>query len=379
MRLFEYEAKEIFRRFGILVPNGAIAGSPDEVDSAVRKVGLPVAIKAQVLVGGRGKAGGIKFADSLEEAVEKAKELMSEKTMGHRVRRILIEEKLDIRHEYYLGVTIDQLSGKPVVMLSKEGGVDVETITKERPEALISKHVSLSRGLFQFEARDICQQLGLDGAFLLKVSSILHRLYSVFDQYDAMIAEINPLVETNEDKIYAVDAMLEVDDNSLFRHSDIKLDLSRRVEDEIKREATKRRLSYVKLKGDIGVIGSGAGLTMTTIDLIKDFGGEPANFLETGGAITEQLMERAVELMLRDKRLRALLINLYGGINPMPAAAKGIVRAYERLRPKIPILVKLVGNQQEEAWSRLESAGIPVVKEIQTEVAVKKLMSTLGR
>mgnify|MGYP001103338579 FL=1 len=379
MRLFEYEAKEIFRRFGILVPNGAIAGSPDEVDSAVRKVGLPVAIKAQVLVGGRGKAGGIKFADSLEEAVEKAKELMSEKTMGHRVRRILIEEKLDIRHEYYLGVTIDQLSGKPVVVFSKEGGVDVETVTEERPEALISKHVSLSRGLFQFEARDICQQLGLDGAFLLKVSSILHRLYSVFDQYDAMIAEINPLVETNEDKIYAVDAMLEVDDNSLFRHSDIKLDLSRRVEDEIKREATKRRLSYVKLKGDIGVIGSGAGLTMTTIDLIKDFGGEPANFLETGGAITEQLMERAVELMLRDKRLRALLINLYGGINPMPAAAKGIVRAYERLRPKIPILVKLVGNQQEEAWSRLESAGIPVVKEIQTEVAVKKLMSTLGR
>jgi len=379
MRLFEYEAKEIFRRFGILVPNGAIAGSPDEVDSAVRKVGLPVAIKAQVLVGGRGKAGGIKFADSLEEAVEKAKELMSEKIMGHRVRRILIEEKLDIRHEYYLGVTIDQLSGKPVVVFSKEGGVDVETVTEERPEALISKHVSLSRGLFQFEARDICQQLGLDGAFLLKVSSILHRLYSVFDQYDAMIAEINPLVETNEDKIYAVDAMLEVDDNSLFRHSDIKLDLSRRVEDEIKREATKRRLSYVKLKGDIGVIGSGAGLTMTTIDLIKDFGGEPANFLETGGAITEQLMERAVELMLRDKRLRALLINLYGGINPMPAAAKGIVRAYERLRPKIPILVKLVGNQQEEAWSRLESAGIPVVKEIQTEVAVKKLMSTLGR
>ena len=379
MRLFEYEAKEIFRRFGIPVPNGAITGSPDEVDSAVRKVGLPVTIKAQVLVGGRGKAGGIKFADSLEEAVEKAKELMSEKTMGHRVRRILIEEKLDIRHEYYLGVTIDQLSGRPVVMLSKEGGVDVETITKERPEALISKHVSLSRGLFQFEARDICQQLGLDGAFLLKVSSILHRLYSVFDQYDAMIAEINPLVETNEDKIYAVDAMLEVDDNSLFRHSDIKLDLRRRVEDEIKREATKRGLSYVKLKGDIGVIGSGAGLTMTTIDLIKDFGGEPANFLETGGAITEQLMERAVELMLRDKRLRALLINLYGGINPMPAAAKGIVRAYERLRPKIPILVKLVGNQQEEAWSILESAGIPVVKEIQTEVAVKKLMSLLGR
>jgi succinyl-CoA synthetase beta subunit len=377
MRLFEYEAKDIFRRFGIPVPNGAIAGSPREVDLAVGRVGLPVAIKAQVLVGGRGKAGGIEFADSLKGAVEKAEELMGKKIRGHRVRRVLVEEKLGIKHEYYLGVTIDQLSGRPVVMFSTEGGVDVETIAEERPEALISKRVSLSRGLFQFEARDICQQLGLDGAFLLKVSSILHRLYSVFDQYDALIAEINPLAVTNEDKIYAVDAVLEIDDNSLFRHSDIKLDLSR-VEDEIRREATKRGLSYVRLKGDIGVIGSGAGLTMTTIDLIKDFGGEPANFLETGGGITEQLMEGAVELMLRDERLRALLINLYGGINPMPAAAKGIVRAYERLRPEIPILVKLVGNQQEEAWGILESAGIPVVKEIQTEVAVRKLMSMLG-
>jgi len=378
MRLFEYEAKEIFRKFGISVPNGAIAGSPDEVDFAVGKVGLPVAIKAQTLVGGRGKAGGIKFADSLEEAIQKTKELMSQRIMGHRVRRALIEEKLDIRHEYYLGVTINQLSGKPILMFSTEGGIDVETIAEERPETLISRHVNLSRGLFQFEARDMCQKLGLDGALLLKVSSILHQLYSVFDQYDAIVAEINPLVVTNEDAIYAVDAVLEIDDNSLFRHPDIKLDLSGRVEDEMKREAIQQGLSYVRLEGDIGVIGSGAGLTMATIDLIKDFRGEPANFLETGGGITEELMEGAVKVMLGDRRLRALLINLYGGINPMPEAAKGIVKAFEKLRPKIPILVKLVGNQQEEAWSILESASIPVVKEIQTEVAVRKLMSMLG-
>jgi len=378
MRLFEYEAKEIFRRFGIPVPNGAIARSPDEVDLAVRKVGLPVAIKAQVLVGGRGKAGGIKFVDSLEEVVEKAKELMSEKIKGHRVRKVLIEEKLDIRHEYYLGVTIDQLSGKSVVMFSTKGGVDIETISEERPESLVSKYVSSSREFFQFEALDICQKLGLSGTLLLKVSGILHRLYGVFVRYDAMIAEINPLVVTSDDKVCAVDAVLEIDDNSLFRHSDIKLDLSERVEDEIKREAIQKGLSYVKLEGDIGVIGSGAGLTMTTIDLIKDFGGKPANFLETGGAITEQLMEGVVELVLKDRRLRALLINLYGGINPMPEAAKGIVKVYEKLRPSIPILVKVIGNQQEKAWSMLESAGILVVREIQTEVAVKKLMNMLG-
>jgi len=378
MRLFEYEAKEIFRRFDIPVPNGAIASSPDEVNLAVGKVGLPVAIKAQVLVGGRGKAGGIKSADSLEEAVERVEELMSKKIRGHVVRRVLIEEKLDVKHEYYLGVTIDQLSGKPVVMFSTEGGVDIETIVEKKPESLASKKVSVSRGLFQFEARDICQQLGLHGSLLLKASNILHSLYNVFNQYDAMIAEINPLIVTKEDKIYAVGAVLEIDDNALFRHRGIKLNLSERVEDEIKREAIQQGLSYVKLDGDIGVIGSGAGLAMTTIDLIKDFGGKPANFLETGGGITEQLMEGAVELVLKDRRLRALVINLYGGINPMPAAAKGIVKAYEKLRPKIPILVKVIGNQQEEAWGMLESAGIPVVKEIQTEVAVRKLMNILG-
>lgn len=378
MRFFEYEAKEIFRKFGIPVPNGATAGSTDEVNLAVGKVGLPVAIKAQVLVGGRGKAGGIKFASSLEDAVEEANLLMSEPIRGHRVKRVLIEEKLDVKHEYYFGVIIDQLSGAPTIMLSTEGGVDVETLAGDRPETFVSRRVSSSRGLFQFEAREMCRQLEMYGSLLLKSSDILYLLYSAFSKYDALIAEINPLVVTTQDEIYAVGSVLESDDNSLFRHSDIRLDLSRRLEDDIKREAVEQGLSYVRLDGDIGVIGSGAGLTMATIDLIKDFGGNPANFLETGGGITEQLMERAVELVLKDGRLRALLINLYGGINPMPAAAKGIVKAFERLRPKIPILVKVVGNQQEEAWNILENARISVVKEIQTEVAVKKLMSMLG-
>jgi len=378
MRLFEYEAKEIFRKLGIPVPKGATAGSTDEVSLAVRKVGLPVAIKAQVLVGGRGKAGGIKFAESLEDAVEQAKESMSEPIRGHKVNRVLIEEKLNIKHEYYFGVIIDQLSGAPTIMLSTEGGVDVEIIAGDKPETLVSKRVSPSRGLFRFEAREMCRQLGMYGSLLLKSSDILYLLYGVFSKYDALIGEINPLVVTTQDEIYAVGSVLEIDDNSLFRHSDIGLDLSRRSEDDIKREAVERGLSYVRLDGDIGVIGSGAGLTMATIDLIKDFGGKPANFLETGGGITEQLMERAVELVLKDGRLSALLINLYGGINPMPAAAKGIVKAFERLRPKIPILVKVVGNQQEEAWNILEIAGITVVKEIQTEVAVKKLISMLG-
>lgn len=378
MRLFEYEAKEIFGSSGIPVPNGLTVRSPSEAAEAAKKIGLPVAIKAQVLVGGRGKAGGIRFASSLGEAVAETRRLMNRRIRGHKVKSVLIEEKLTARDEYYLGVTIDQLSGKPVVMFSTEGGVDIETIAKERPETLVSKKISISRGFFQFEARDMCRSLGLNGPTLLKVSAILHRLYGVFTRYDAIIAEINPLLVTEEGEPYAVDAVLEVDDNSLFRHSDLKLDLSARLEDEVKIEAARRRLSYVKLDGDIGVIGSGAGLTMATIDLIKDFGGNPANFLETGGGITKELMAGAVELVLRDKRLRALFINLYGGINPMPLAAKGIVEAYRKLKPEIPLLVKIIGNQQEEAWSILENAGIPVVRDIQTEKAVEKLMSLLG-
>jgi len=378
MRLFEYEAKEIFREFGIPVPKGLTVRSPEEAASATKKIGLPVAIKAQVLVGGRGKAGAVKFASNMEEAVAETKNLMNEKIKGHKARSVLIEEKLAAKDEYYLGVTIDQFSGKPIIMFSTEGGVDIETIAKEKPETLISRKISISRGLFQFEARDMCRSLGLNGSTLLKVSGILHKLYRVFIRYDAIIAEINPLLITNDGEPYAVDAVMEVDDNSLFRHPNLKLDLNTRFEDEIKIEAVKRGLSYVKLDGDIGVIGSGAGLTMATIDLIKDFGGKPANFLETGGGITEEFMAGAVELVLKDKRLKALLINLYGGINPMPSAAKGIVETYKKLKLKIPILVKLVGNQQEEAWDILEKAGIPVVKDIQTEKAVEKLMNLIG-
>ncbi len=378
MMLFEYEAKEIFRKHGINVPKSVIVQSPTEVGKALQSLSLPVAIKAQVLVGGRERAGGIKFANSLEEASEKIEELMRSKIEGKVVNKILVEEKVDAKHEYYLGITTDQLSGKPIVMVSLEGGVDIEDIAKEKPETIIYKKVSLSRGFFQFEARNMCQQLGLSRTLLQKVSDILYKLYRVFDYYDAVTSEINPLTVTKEEEVYAVDAKLEIDDNSIFRHPDIDLRLDERFEDEIEKEAIKNRLSYVKLDGNIGVIGSGAGLTMATVDLIEAFGGKPANFLETGGGITDELMEKAVEIVLKDRRLKALLINLYGGINPMVDAAKGIVKAYKKLKPNIPIRVKLIGNQQEEAWSILETAGILVVKEIQTEVAVKKLISLLG-
>lgn len=377
MRLLEYEAKEVFRNFGIPVPKGAVIKSPAKTASAVEKVGLPLVIKAQVPVGGRGKAGGIKSANSFEEAIKKVETLLNSNLKGHTVRSVLLEEKLKIAKEYYLGVTVDQSAGKPVVMFSTEGGVDIEEIAKNKPEALVSKKVSLSRGFYEFEARALCKKLGLEGPLLVKVGEILRKLYEIFVKYDAIIAEINPLVVTENGETFAADAKIEVDDDALYRLTSLRIKPEERVEDPLKAEAIKVGVTYVRLDGDIGVIGSGAGLTMATIDIINDFGGKAANFLETGGGINEQLMYGAVKLLAQDKRLKALFINLYGGINPMVQAANGIVKAYKELKPDIPILVKLVGNEQEKAWEILESAGIPVIKSIRTEDAIEKLMNII--
>ncbi|MDW8040362.1 MAG: ADP-forming succinate--CoA ligase subunit beta [Nitrososphaerota archaeon] len=377
MRLLEYEAKELFRNFGIPVPNGAVVKSPAEIALAIERVGLPLVVKAQVPVGGRGKAGGIKLAYSFEEAVREAENLLYSSLKGHTVRYVLLEKQLKIAKEYYLGVTIDQSAGKPVVMLSTEGGMDVEEIAKKKPESLISKRVEMSRGFYEFEARGMCKQLGLEGSLLVKVSETLRKLYEVFIKYDAIIAEINPLAITENGEVFAADAKIEIDDDALFRQTSLNIKPEERVEDPLKAEAIKIGVTYVRLDGDIGVIGSGAGLTMATIDIINDFGGKASNFLETGGGITEQLMYNAVKLLAKDERLKALFINLYGGINPMVQAANGIAKAYRELKVTIPILVKLVGNEQEKAWEILENAGIPVIKSIRTEDAVERLMKII--
>ncbi|MEM4713324.1 MAG: ADP-forming succinate--CoA ligase subunit beta [Candidatus Bathyarchaeia archaeon] len=379
MKLFEYEAKEIFRNFGIPTPKAVVVKSPAYVVSAVEKVGLPLVIKAQVLMGGRGKAGGIRFAKSLDEAVKEAETLLNNKLKGHTVKSVLLEEKLNIKKEYYVGVTINQPTGKLVIMFSTEGGMDIEEIAKEKPEALISRKISISRGFYEFEARNMCKQLGLEGALLTRVSGILRKLYDVFVKYDALTAELNPLVVTENEEVYAADAKIEIDDDALYRQTSLNIKPEERIEDPLMAEATKIGVTYVKLDGDIGIIGSGAGLTMATIDIINDFGGKAANFLETGGSISEQLMYNSVKLLLQDKRLKALFINLYGGINPMVQAANGIAKAYKELKVTMPVLVKLIGNEQEKAWEILESAGIPVVKSIQTEEAVAKLTEMIGR
>ncbi|MFQ5834446.1 MAG: ADP-forming succinate--CoA ligase subunit beta [bacterium] len=376
MRLYEHEAKKLFRNYSIPVPEGKVAFSCPEAVEAAMDIGLPVTVKAQVLVGGRGKAGGIQFARSLEEVEKISSEILDADIKGHKAQGVLIEKKLNIEKEFYLGATIDGSAGKPVVIVSSEGGVDIEEMTRTHPQKIFSIQVDVFKGLRSYEARDLVKKLGLNGEKLLKVSNILYSLGNLSKDYDALIAEINPLVQTQEGVLFAADAVLEVDDSSLFRHPELQLKAMERIRDELEREAKKLGVTYVNLDGDIGLICSGAGLGMATMDMIRKEA-EPANFLETGGGMTKELMAGALRVVMKKKNIKAVFINVYGGINPIDQGAEGIVKVIKEEKIKIPIVAKALGNRQEETWDILEKGGVKVVKESQTSKAVEELFKLL--
>ena len=377
MRLHEYEAKEIFRSYGIPKPNGNAVKTAEEAVKKAVEIGFPVVIKAQVLVGGRGLAGGIKFADNAEEVRNKAEEMLNADIKGYRADEILIEKKLDIKAEFYLGITIDGTAGCPIVMVSSEGGVAVEETAAQHPERISSVHADVFLGLHSYQTCRLAKSLGLQGKEVFAVADILSQLYKVFEGYDALIAEINPLVMTKNGSLFAVDAVLEIDDSALYKYPALKEKALNRIPDELEREAKEIGVSYVSLDGDIGVICSGAGLGMASIDMIKSQG-KPANFLETGGGITKELMAGALRLVLKKPGIRAVFINLYGGINPIHEGAKGVVEVIREDSVTIPIVAKAYGNFQEETWATLESAGVKVVKHTQTGKAVQELFKTLS-
>jgi len=376
MRLQEYEAKKLFRNYGIPVPEGKVAFSSHEAIEAAMDVGLPVIIKAQVLVGGRGKAGGIQIAQSLEEAEKMSSEILEIDIKGYKVDGVLIEKKLNIEKELYLGVTIEGSAGKPIVIVSSEGGVDIEEIARVYPQKIFSIQVDVSKGLRSYEARDLVKKLGFNGEKLLRVSNILYKLGNLSKDYDALIAEINPLIMTEEGALFAADAVLQVDDSSLFRHPELQAKAMERIPDELEREAKKLGVTYVNLDGDIGLICSGAGLGMATMDMIRKKA-KPANFLETGGRMTKELMAGALRVVMKKKNIKAIFINVYGGINPIHEGAKGIVEVIKEDKIKIPIVAKALGNRQEETWDILEKGGIKVVKESRTSKAVGELFKLL--
>jgi len=315
MRLHEYEAADIFEYMGIPVPPRAIASTPEEAQKIAVEIGCPVVLKAQVLVGGRGLAGGVKTAATTDEAYTLSADLLKKKIKGFPVRTILITKKVEIKKELYFGITVDGYEGKPTVIVSTEGGMRIEETAKNFPEKIATFVMDANRELFSYEARGLLRKLDFSSKELVTCTDILVRLSRVFFQYDAIIAEINPLAVTSEGGLTAVDAVLEVDDSALYRLGNrIPQDLER-IENPLERKGSEIGVTYVDLDGDIGIIASGAGLGMATMDIIAHKL-RPANFLETGGAITENLLYDTMELMMMKKGLRAVFVNIYGGINP---------------------------------------------------------------
>ena len=379
MKLLEYEAKKIFSEQGIPIPKGKLIQSSEELGDLSCKFSFPVVLKGQVPVGGRKKAGGITIAHDQNDAEASVSSLLGMRIHDYVVRKILLEECLGIAKEAYISVTIDASKGAPVIVASSEGGVDIEETARIHPEKVLAKTVDIASGVTEDIAAELARRTELEGVPLEKIVDIVKRLYEIFVNYDALLVEANPLVMTIKRELCAVGAAMTIDDDALHRHPDIASRDEIRIEDEIERDSRKQDIAYVRLHGDIGIIASGAGLALSTVDLVKDYGGEPANFLDTGGQITQQRIRACTGIVLKNEKVRGLLINMYGGINPMVEAAKGVASFVTEERLEIPLVAKVRGNQEEEAWRILEEAGVTVVRSIATEIAVQKLIELMRK
>ena len=376
MKLYEFEAGDLFRQESIPVPDFVVVGSPAQARKAAEKIGVPVVVKAQVLIGGRGLAGGIQAAESPEQAEEIASRILKSSIKGLPVNRVMVMKKAEVAREFYLGVTIDGLSGRPVAILSTAGGVSIEETVKARPETVVSRQVPISAGLSLPEARQMAQKAGVTGDESARIAEILHKLYHAFRKYDATIAEINPLVRTVKGDYLALDARMEIDDSSLFRHPELQISPEDRIASLLERKGRQIGVSYVELDGEVGIVSSGAGLGMATMDIIgRRY--RPANFLETGGGISEELLYRVMELVMQKKGLKAVFLNLLAGINPIHEGARGIVRFLREHPTNILIVARARGNRQEEIWQILREGGVEVVTDVATEKSVEYLFRRL--
>ncbi len=378
MRLHEYEALDIFEENGIPVPRRGIAGTMHEALHVAGEIGYPVVLKAQVLVGGRGLAGGIRTASSPDELKEVAESLLGSDIKGLPVLKILVCEKVEVAKEFYVGITVDGYSGKPIIVVSTEGGVLIEETAKTSPEKIASIHIDPSFGYYAYQARTLLRMLGLKQQLITAWTDVIGQLYNVATRYESLICEINPLVVLPNGGLIAVDAVLEVDDSALSRIRFPLPDRVDRIENPLERRGKGIGVTYVDLDGDIGLISSGAGLGMASMDIIGEKM-KPANFLETGGGITADLLYRCMELIMMKPGLRGIFINVYGGINPIHEGAKGVVRFMQEHNVKIPIVAKALGNRQEETWEIFRAAGVHVVTEAATEKAVERLYELVGR
>jgi len=370
MRLYEHEAKEIFRKFGIPVPQGRVVSSPTEARKAIVELNRPVVLKAQVLVGGRGKAGGVRVAESPEEAERDAAGLLGAEIGGSKVNKLLVEERLNIARELYLGVTIDDTRGTPVVMASSEGGIDIEEVAAKTPEKVALLHPGILKGIREYETRRLIKQVGLKGKVLPRISSILWMLYHIFRVYNGEIVEINPLVITADGNIFAADARLNVDDHALFRHPEVEALRLEHFENPLEREGQKRGVNFVDLKGSVAIMGNGAGLVMTLLDAVKMVGGQPACFLDTGGGLSIERVENALDLLLMkadsDPDVKAIFFAFWFMISPAEAVTEGFLNVIAKKRPRIPIIGVIQGVAADRAAEILGKGGIkcyPTIEE----------------
>jgi len=377
MKLYEFEGIELFHAEGIPVPAYALASSPEEAREKAVEIGLPVVIKAQVLTGGRYLAGGVRVAKSPDEVISVARKIFKLSIGGLPVERVIIVREVEIAQEYYLGIIVDGYYGTPMAILSLEGGVSINKIAQERPEVLVSKRISISQGFTASDARRMSREAGLRGQDFTELSNLICSLYNVFRKNDALLTEINPLVRTVDGDYLAMDAKVEIDDSSMYRHTDLSINMQDHISNPLERKAREIGVSYVELDGDIAIIASGAGLGMSSMDIIARTM-RPANFLETGGGITADLLYKVMDLVLQKSGIRALFINIYGGINPIHEGAKGVVKYMQEHNVTIPVVAKALGNHQEETWEIFEQHGVHVVKEVSTEKGVELLAHLLG-
>ncbi len=357
MKLLEYQAKEVLAALGIAIPPGRVAHTPDEAAAACAQLG-PVAVKAQVPVGGRGKAGGIKLASSPDEARAAAAQIIGMDIKGFKVPLVYCESALDIEREIYLGLTVDRDARANVLILSAKGGMDIEQVAEESPESIARLYPNPWRGPLDFQLNQLAYEAGL-GEIARQLSALIKQLYRAIPDLDAVTAEINPLVITKKGEIVAGDAKLETDENAAWRHKDLEERYGSVLEgDPYEVEAKKRGLTYVSLDGDIGIIGNGAGLCMSTLDLVQRAGGRAANFCDIGGGAKAEVVENALAVILMNPRVKGVLINVFGGITRGDEVAKGIVTARDRLQMKLPLVVRLSGTREEEGRAILREHGI---------------------
>jgi succinyl-CoA synthetase beta subunit len=357
--LLEYQGKQLFARHGVPVPSGRPAETVDEAVAAADAIGYPCVVKAQVQIGGRGKLGGIKVAKERDEARQHADAILGMDIRGLRVHEVWIEEASEIEAEYYASIVFDRSAKAPLILFSTRGGVDIEQVAEEDPGAIASLHVDPLLGFQQFQGRRLAFEAGIDADLVRPLTALLGNLYEAFVGEDAMLIEVNPLIVTPERELRALDAKVTLDGNALFRHPDNAALRNPSAEDAQEQMAKERGLTYVKLDGDIGILGNGAGLVMSTLDVVAQAGGRPANFLDAGGGSKADAIVAAVEVILSDAKVRAVLFNIFGGITRCDEVAMGLIEAFERVQPRVPFVVRLDGTNDEEGRQLLSDADLP--------------------